>query len=188
MKVLIVDDERAIRETLREILEEEGFEVFTEDVGSRVLERISEVTPGILILDLFLPGTSGMEVLKELHEKGLTEKIAVIIVSGHGSVETSVKAMKLGAFDFIEKPIKYDKLLSVVENARSFISERRPDVKAISAFLELPLRKAREEFERLYILEVLKKFNGDLKKAATFMEIDISNLYRKINKYGINHQ
>jgi DNA-binding NtrC family response regulator len=187
MRVLIVDDERSIRETLREILEEEGFEVFTEEIGSKVLEKLSELKPDILILDLFLPGTSGMEVLKTLNQKGLTHKIAVIIVSGHGSVETSVKAMKLGAFDFIEKPIKYDKLLSVVESARSFLSSQNLDAKAFSDFLELPLKKAREEFEKLYIAEVLKKFNGDLKKAAAFMEIDISNLYRKINKYGLNH-
>jgi DNA-binding NtrC family response regulator len=187
MKVLIVDDEKSIRETLKEILKEEGFEVFTEEIGTKVFERLSEVEPEILILDLFLPGTSGMEVLKTLHQEGLTQKIAVIIVSGHGSVETSVKAMKLGAFDFIEKPIKYDKLLTVIENARSFLSGQSVDNRTLSKFLELPLKKAREEFEKLYILEVLKKFNGDLKKAAAFMEIDISNLYRKINKYGLNH-
>ena len=63
MKVLIVDDEKAIRETLKEILEEEGFEVFTEEIGSKVFEKLSEITPDILILDLFLPGTSGMDVL-----------------------------------------------------------------------------------------------------------------------------
>jgi len=106
MKVLVVDDGKTIRETLREILEEEGFEVFTEEVGTNVIPRLEELNPEILILDLFLPGTSGMDVLEKLHRKGLTRKIAVIIVSGHGTVETSVRAMKLGAFDFIEKPIK----------------------------------------------------------------------------------
>ena len=75
----------------------------------------------------------------------------------------------------------------MVESARSFLSSQNLDAKAFSDFLELPLKKAREEFEKLYIAEVLKKFNGDLKKAAAFMEIDISNLYRKINKYGLNH-
>ncbi len=182
MKVLVVDDERTIRETLKEILEEEGYQVFTEEVGSRVLQRVKEVSPDLIILDLFLPGTSGMEVLENLNREGLTQKIPVIIVSGHGTVETAVKAMKLKAFDFIEKPIKYEKLLSVVEEA----IERKSENSARNCnYSDLPLRQAKEAFEKDYILSVLKKFNGDLKKCAAFMEIDISNLYRKLNKYGI---
>ncbi len=188
MRVLIVDDEKTIRETLREILEEEGFEVFIEELGSKVVSAVEKVKPEILILDLFLPGASGMEVLKVLHDKGFTQTIAVIIVSGHGTVETSVKAMKLGAFDFIEKPIKYEKLLSVIESAKEHLSSKASGSKTVSAYSNLPLRKAKEEFEKNYIEEVLKKFNGDLKKAAAFMEIDISNLYRKLNKYGFNQQ
>jgi DNA-binding NtrC family response regulator len=188
MRVLIVDDEKTIRETLRDILEEEGFEVFVEELGSRVVSVVEEVKPEILILDLFLPGASGMEVLKAIHDKELTRTIAVIIVSGHGTVETSVKAMKLGAFDFIEKPIKYEKLLNVIESAREHISSKVSGSKTVSTYFNLPLRKAREEFEKNYIEEVLGKFNGDLKRAAAFMEIDISNLYRKLNKYGFNQQ
>ncbi len=189
MRVLIVDDEKTIRETLREILEEEGFEVLIEELGSRVVNAVEKVKPEILILDLFLPGASGMEVLKVLHSKGLTRTIAVIIVSGHGTVETSVRAMKLGAFDFIEKPIKYEKLLNVIESAKEYLSSKRvAGSKIISAYSNLPLRKAKEEFEKNYIEEVLRKFNGDLKRAAAFMEIDISNLYRKLNKYGLNQQ
>jgi len=185
MKVLIVDDERSIRETLREILEEEGYQVFTEEVGSRVLERIREIEPDLIILDLFLPGISGMEVLEKMNEEGLTEKIPVVIVSGHGTVETAVKAMKLKAFDFIEKPIKYDKFMNAVERA---LKRKRGEEssKEIKELTKLPLKRAKEEFEKAYIKEILKRFNGDLKKAAAFMEIDISNLYRKINKYGIN--
>ena len=185
MRVLIVDDERTIRETLKEILEEEGYEVFTEEVGSRVLERVRELRPDLIILDLFLPGISGMEVLRRLNEEGLTEKIPVVIVSGHGTVETAVKAMKLKAYDFIEKPIKYDKFLSAVEGALKKRVERE-EIKGIVKLAQLPLRKAKDEFEKAYITEVLKRFNGDLKKAAAFMEIDISNLYRKLNKYGLN--
>jgi len=185
MRVLIVDDERTIRETLKEILEEEGYEVFTEEVGSRVLERVRELHPDLIILDLFLPGISGMEVLKKLNQEGLTEKIPVVIVSGHGTVETAVKAMKLKAYDFIEKPIKYEKFLSAVEGALSR-SEKEDKSREIGELANLPLRKAKEEFEKAYIREVLRRFQGDLKKAAAFMEIDISNLYRKLNKYGLN--
>ncbi len=183
MKVLIVDDERTIRETLKEILEEEGHQVFTESVGSKVLQRVKEILPDIIILDLFLPGTSGMEVLEKLNSEGLTGKISVIIVSGHGTVETAVKAMKLKAFDFLEKPIKYNKLLSVLEE----ITRKKTEGTSKNCdYSNMPLRQAREAFEKDYILSVLKKFNGDLKKSAAFMEIDISNLYRKLNKYGIN--
>ncbi len=185
MRVLIVDDEKSIRELLKEILEEEGFEVFTEESGSKVVERIEELFPEVLILDLFLPGISGMEVLEKLNKLGLTEKIAVIIVSGHGSVETSVKAMKLGAFDFIEKPIKYEKLLNAIEAATRRVQRKN---NSVEQFLTLPLKKAKEEFEKTYIVEILKKFNGDMKKAAAFMEIDISNLYRKINKYRLSDE
>ncbi len=183
MKVLIVDDERTIRETLKEILEDEGFEVFTEESGTKVMERIKEINPDILILDLFLPGISGMRVLEELSDSGLTGKLAVVIVSGHGTVETAVRAMKLGAFDFLEKPIKYDDLLSVLEEVKV---QKNRNESSIKEYAKLPLKKAKEAFEVDYIKEVLKRFNGDLKKAASFMEIDISNLYRKLNKYKLN--
>ena len=186
MKVLVVDDERSIRETLREILEEEGFQVFTEEMGSRVLDRVRELSPDLIILDLFLPGISGMEVLKRLNQEGITDKLPVVIVSGHGTVETAVRAMKLKAFDFIEKPIKYQEFLQVVERAVEGGGEESP-VK-VGELSKLPLKRAREEFEKAYIVEVLKRFNGDLKQAAKFMEIDISNLYRKINKYGITQK
>ncbi|WP_457680734.1 response regulator [Thermovibrio sp.] len=188
MRVLVVDDERTVRETLKEILEDEGYEVFTEELGSKVLERVDEIKPDLIILDLFLPGTPGMEVLEALNERGITKKTPVLIVSGHGTVETAVKALKLNAFDFIEKPIKYEKLLSAVEEAlgaRGKLAERKVNSSSVSSFTQLPLKKAKEEFERLYILEVLERFEGDLKKAASFMEIDISNLYRKLNKYGL---
>jgi DNA-binding NtrC family response regulator len=185
MRVLVVDDERTIRETLKEILEDEGFEVFTEELGSRVLERVRELSPDILILDLFLPGISGMEVLKKMNEEGLTDKVSVIIVSGHGTVETAVRAMKLGAFDFIEKPIKYEKFFNAIQSA---VSRRKQEKTLNKDYSNLPLRQAKEKFERDYIISLLKRFNGDLKKTASFMEIDISNLYRKLNKYGIDHE
>jgi len=72
----------------------------------------------------------------------------------------------------------------VIDNARNFLSSGADDAVSVD-YLGLPLRRAREEFEKRYIMGVLKKFNGDLRKAASFMEIDISNLYRKINKYRL---
>ena len=184
MRILLVDDEKLIRETLKEILEDEGFEVFTEESGSEVLKRLKEISPDVLILDLFLPGTSGMEVLRQMKEENLTEKVAVIIVSGHGTVETAVKAMKLGAFDFVEKPIKYEKFLKILNEA---LNKKKEERQISCDYSNFPLRQAKEKFEKDYIKALLKKFNGDLKKTASFMEIDISNLYRKLNKYGIDY-
>jgi len=181
MKVLVVDDERTVRETLKEILEEEGFQVFTEHVGSKVVQKIKEILPDVVVLDIFLPGISGIEVLEKLKEEGLTERLSIVIVSGHGSVETAVKAVKLGAFDFIEKPVKYGEFVKVVKEA----AEKKRTVGECN-YSRFPFRKAKEEFEKDYIRQVLSRFNGDLKRAANFMEIDISNLYRKINKYRIN--
>lgn len=180
MKVLIVDDEKTIRETLKEILEDEGFQVFTEEVGSRTLQKIKEILPDVVVLDIFLPGISGLEVLEKLKEEGLTKNLAVVIVSGHGSVETAVRAIKLGAFDFIEKPVKYDKFVEVLKAA----AKRKGKANGCN-YSHLPLKKAKEEFEKDYIKQVLERFNWDLKKSANFMEIDISNLYRKLNKYKI---
>ncbi len=187
MKILVVDDERTIREVLKEILEEEGYTVFTESLGSRVIDKVKEVLPDLIILDLFLPGTPGMEVLEELNRLGITRKIPVLIISGHGTVETAVKAMKLNAYDFIEKPIKYDDFLEVVKRALNSRKESSEDFLS-EDFLSLPLKAAKERFEKLYIEKVLRKFNGDLKKSASFMEIDISNLYRKLNKHSIPYK
>ncbi|ADU96960.1 response regulator [Thermovibrio ammonificans] len=184
MRILIVDDERGIREALKEMLEDEGFEVFTLESGSGVVDKVKELHPRVLILDLFLPGTSGMEVLKELNREGLTGQVAVIILSGHGTVESAVKAMKLGAFDFLEKPFDFGALLEAIKRAASAKAPAH-NGPLLEHYTSLPLRQAREAFEKQYILEVLRKFNWDLKKSAQFMEIDISNLYRKMNKYGI---
>jgi DNA-binding NtrC family response regulator len=185
MKVLVVDDERSIRETLKDILEEEGYEVEVEENGSSALKRIETSPPDLIILDLFLPGMAGMELLKKLNDKGITKRIPIIIVSGHGTVETAVKAMKLGAFDFLEKPIKYETFLNAVDRALRRDEEMMDE---LPPFFSYPLRRARDEFEKLYIKSVLKRFNNDLRKAAAFMEIDISNLYRKLNKYGLDKE
>jgi len=186
MKILVVDDEKTIREVLKEILEEEGYTVFTESLGSKVIDRVKELQPDLIVLDLFLPGIPGMDVLEELNRLGITRETPVLIISGHGTVETAVRAMKLNAYDFIEKPIKYEQFLEVVEKALS--SKEDSSGELVEEFLELPLKAAKEKFEKLYIERVLKKFNGDLKKSASFMEIDISNLYRKLNKHSIPYR
>ncbi|WP_457568712.1 sigma-54-dependent transcriptional regulator [Desulfurobacterium sp.] len=122
MKILIVDDEAGIRESLSDILKDEGYSVSTAESGSKGIEKIYSELPDIVILDLFLPGIPGMEILKKLSKEKMTEKTVIIVISGHGNIQTAVEAIKMGAFDFIEKPINFDRLLSVIEKAKKQIS------------------------------------------------------------------
>ncbi|MET0752493.1 MAG: sigma-54 dependent transcriptional regulator [Pyrinomonadaceae bacterium] len=113
--VLIVDDERGIRETLRGVLEDEGFEVETVEAGEDCLKSVESDNFACILLDIWLPGIDGLETLKKLRENG--NDSAVVMISGHGNIETAVNATKLGAFDFIEKPLSLEKTILTVRNA-----------------------------------------------------------------------
>jgi len=113
--VLIVDDEPSIIQSLRGILADEGFEVMTADGGLKALDIIKETIPDIILLDIWMPGIDGIETLERIRE--LYPSVQVIMISGHGTIETAVKATKLGAYDFIEKPLSLEKILLSVNNA-----------------------------------------------------------------------
>jgi two-component system nitrogen regulation response regulator NtrX len=113
--ILIVDDERGIRETLRGVLEDEGFDVETVASGEECLKFVKTKRFGCILLDVWLPLIDGLETLKRLREQG--EDSAVVMISGHGNIETAVNATKLGAFDFIEKPLSIEKTILTVRNA-----------------------------------------------------------------------
>ena len=113
--ILVVDDERGIRETLRGVLEDEDFEVETVKSGEECVKIIEAKSFGCILLDVWLPGIDGLETLKKLRENG--NDSAVIMISGHGNIETAVNATKLGAFDFIEKPLSLEKTVLTVRNA-----------------------------------------------------------------------
>lgn len=113
--ILIVDDERGIRETLRGVLEDEGFDVETAASGEECLKTLTRNSYGCILLDVWLPGIDGLETLKRLREEG--NDAAVVMISGHGNIETAVRATKLGAFDFIEKPLSIEKTVLVIRNA-----------------------------------------------------------------------
>ena len=113
--VLIVDDERGIRETLRGVLEDEGFEVESVESGEDCLKSVESDTFACILLDIWLPGIDGLETLKKLRENG--NDSSVVMISGHGNIETAVNATKLGAFDFIEKPLSLEKTILTVRNA-----------------------------------------------------------------------
>jgi two-component system nitrogen regulation response regulator NtrX len=117
--ILLIDDEKDIRLTLGGLLADEGFMVYFASSGPEALERLEETPPSVVILDLWMGGSEqGFDVLGRLRED--SPQVPVIVISGHGNVETAVKAVKNGAYDFIEKPITWDRLLVTVQRALSF--------------------------------------------------------------------
>jgi two-component system, NtrC family, nitrogen regulation response regulator NtrX len=114
--ILIVDDEPGIRDSLRAVLEDEGFEIETAATGDQCLAFARQNEYACILLDIWLgKGIDGLETLKRLREEG--NNAAVIMISGHGNIETAVRSTKLGAFDFIEKPLSLEKTLVTVKNA-----------------------------------------------------------------------
>jgi two-component system nitrogen regulation response regulator NtrX len=135
-RILVVDDERGIRTTLGGILGDEGYRALTAPNGAEALARIGEEVPDLVILDIWLPEVDGIEVLAEI--KRQWPDLPVVMISGHGTIETAVKATKLGAYDFVEKPLSLDKTLLVVERALEH------------ARLERENRQLRERIERAH--------------------------------------
>jgi len=116
--ILAVDDESAILQSLSGILSDEGFEVLTASNGYEALKIIEAESPDLVLLDIWMPGIDGIETLQEI--KRTNPFLQVIIISGHGTIETAVKATKLGAHDFIEKPLSIEKVVVTINNALHF--------------------------------------------------------------------
>jgi two-component system nitrogen regulation response regulator NtrX len=112
--VLVADDEKGIRETLRRLLEYEKYRVILAEDGPQALSIVEKELVDIVLLDIKMPGMDGLEVLSKLHS--LYPQLPVVIISGHGTIQTAVESTKLGAFDFIEKPIDADRILLVIRN------------------------------------------------------------------------
>jgi two-component system nitrogen regulation response regulator NtrX len=113
--ILIVDDEPGVRAALGGVLRDEGYEVDAVDSGEACLERLSRQPYDAVVLDVWLPGMDGLATLSRMREREIDAE--VVIISGHGSVEAAVRAIKMGAFDFVEKPLSLDKTVLVVRNA-----------------------------------------------------------------------
>ena len=112
--ILIVDDEQSIRRSVADILEDEGYRAEAADDGDAALRAIHAEPPDLVLLDIAMPGRDGIEILEEL--RVARPDLPVVVMSGHGSIETAVRATKLGAYDFLEKPLSYDKLLLAVRH------------------------------------------------------------------------
>ena len=115
--ILVVDDEAEIRESLETILREEGYVVTSSGTAKESLELIRDVEYDVVLLDIWLPDGDGLEVLARIRELALAAPPEVVIISGHGTIESAVRATKLGAYDFLEKPLSLDRTLLVLKNA-----------------------------------------------------------------------
>ncbi len=124
-RLLVVDDEPLIRQSLCGVLEDEGYLTAAVATGEECLAEIGQTNYDLVLLDIWLPGMDGLDVLARIQEIPLPARPAVIGISGHGTIETAVKATKLGAFDFLEKPLTIEKVSVVVKNA---LQQRRLEI------------------------------------------------------------
>ena len=116
--VLIVDDEVSIIDSLEGILSDDGFEVMHAFNGYEALKMIEKQSPDIVLLDIWMPGMDGIETLKEI--KKTSPHLPVVMITGHGTIESAVDATKSGAYDFLEKPLSIDKVMVTINNALNF--------------------------------------------------------------------
>jgi len=125
VRVLVVDDEPGIRQSLGGVLEDEGYLVRSVESGEACLDDLGRQSYELVLLDIWLPGMNGLETLARIQEIPLPDRPAVVMMSGHGNIETAVRATKLGAFDFLEKPLSIEKVTVVSANA---VKHRRLEI------------------------------------------------------------
>ena len=209
--ILVVDDEHGIRDLLSEILNDEGHAVeLAENAAQARAARLRE-RPDLVLLDIWMPDTDGVTLLKEWASTGLLT-MPVIMMSGHATIETAVEATKIGAMAFLEKPVTLQKLLNSVEQglAKSFAQQRDPRLlramqmsplgEAVSAAadenqtplasqafdLDRPLREAKDDFERSYFQFHLAKELGSMTRVADKTGLERTHLYRKLKQLGVD--
>ena len=142
-RVLVVDDESEIRRLLQEILLDEGYDVDSAADASEARARRAKHEPDLRLLDIWMPDTDGITVLREWAQSSSGLPCPVVMMSGHGSVETAVEATRLGAFDFIEKPLSLAKLLRTVERALEAGRHKRQVPRALTPSVVAPVGKSR---------------------------------------------
>ena len=166
-KILIVDDEKAIRRTLKEILEYEKYEVEEAEDGEIGLQKIEKNNYDVVILDVKMPKKDGLEVLGDMQQKGIDTP--VIVLSGHGNTDTAVEAVKKGAFDYISKPPDLNRLLITVRNAMdkvSLVTETKILKKKIAKSKDMigdssPITKIKETIAKVAPTEARVLITGD---------------------------
>ena len=120
--ILVVDDEANIRRTLRGVLADEGYEVVEASDGRGALEVLERQVPQLAIVDIWMPEVDGIELVSRMRQQA--PELPVIVISGHGTIDTAVRVIRMGAFDFLEKPFELDALLRVVDRALGGLAEQ----------------------------------------------------------------
>ena len=203
--ILVVDDELGIRDLLSEILNDEGHAVeLAENAAQARAARLAS-QPDLVLLDIWMPDTDGVTLLKEWAGAGLLS-MPVIMMSGHATIDTAVEATRIGAQSFLEKPITLQKLLKAVEqglarkpqssSAATPTATPSPMEDAAIAVvlppthqsfdLEMPLREARDAFERAYFEYHLAQENGSMTRVAEKTGLERTHLYRKLKQLGVD--
>jgi DNA-binding NtrC family response regulator len=203
-QILVVDDEIGIRELLSEILFDEGYQVHLAENAEQARAYRNENEPDMVLLDIWMPDTDGITLLREWVEQDLLT-MPVVMMSGHGTIETAVEATRIGAVDFLEKPIAMQKLLSTIAKALKD-DEPKPqptsepseanalhirgqdaggEMLQIFLPLDLPLREAREHFDSVYFDYHLRKEVGNVARVADKVGLERTHLYRKLKQLGI---
>ena len=200
-QILVVDDEVGIRELLSEILFDEGYQVHLAENAEQARLYRNECEPDLVLLDIWMPDTDGVTLLKELVEQELLT-MPVVMMSGHGTIETAVEATRIGAVDFLEKPIALQKLLSTIAKSLKEGAPKPPpqrtetqsqkitldidgQVQHFSLPLDVPLREAREHFDALYFDYHLRKEVGNMTRVAEKVGLERTHLYRKLKQLGV---
>src|SRR6478672_9677498 len=140
--VLVVDDEPDIRTTVKEILEDEGYQVVVAENAAAAREARRQFRPDVVLLDIWMPDLDGISLLREWAANG-APACPVIMMSGHGTVETAVEATRLGAYDFVEKPISLAKLLLTIERALETSRLKAENGKLFAPQLLAPVGKSK---------------------------------------------
>ena len=230
--ILVVDDEMGIRELLSEILGDEGHVVIMAENAQQARDVRAQGAPDLVLLDIWMPDTDGVTLLKEWQRDGLLT-MPVIMMSGHATIDTAVEATRIGALNFLEKPIALQKLLKAVQQGLTRTTEvlrpapvayharpaaiaqaeetgataqpvyaAQPAGGAQSAAVaapaamqseshvfglsfDLPLREARDAFERAYFEHHLMREGGSMTRVAEKTGLERTHLYRKLKQLGV---
>jgi DNA-binding NtrC family response regulator len=207
--ILVVDDELGIRDLLSEILNDEGHQVDLAENAAQARDARQRAQPDLVLLDIWMPDTDGVSLLKEWSTTGLLT-MPVIMMSGHATIDTAVEAVRIGAKAFLEKPITLQKLLKAVEQGLTRDAPKpvaapvltgvlpramppqaepvRPAPPPVSQTFDLnrPLRDARDDFERAYFEFHLAQENGSMTRVAEKTGLERTHLYRKLKQLGVD--
>ncbi len=206
--ILVVDDEMGIRELLHEILTEEGHTVYPAESANQARAVREQMEPDLVLLDIWMPDTDGITLLKEWARDNLLT-MPVVMMSGHATIDTAVEATRIGALNFLEKPIALQKLLKTISKALERAPLKKSDeleyqtpspsidlpkntdhdeyISGIAkSYYGLPLRESRDLFEKAYFEYQMVVTGGSMTRISEFTGLERTHLYRKLKALGID--